>query len=143
MGRKKAVGKKDSRSKKIKKEPKKPKKLKKDGTYRRFKPGTVSLREIKAYQKSSDLLLPRAPFQRLVKEIVNQCHSDLRVTYDAMQGLQEAAESYMVSLFGDTQLAAIHAGRVTVMPKDMLLARRIRGDPFDPVVRYDPNQYRL
>ena len=94
----------------------------------RYKPGTVALREIRRYQKSTDLLLPRAPFQRLVREITGAHDPDLRFQAQALIALQEAAEAYLVGIFEDTQLCAIHAKRVTVQKKDMELARRIRGD---------------
>jgi histone H3 len=94
----------------------------------RYKPGTVALREIRKYQKSSDLLLKKLPFQRLVKEIAYDYKNDLRFQSSAILALQEAAEAYLVSLFEDTNLCAIHAKRVTIMPRDMALARRIRGD---------------
>ena len=94
----------------------------------RFKAGTVALREIRKYQKSTDLLLPRAPFQRLVREITGVHDPDLRFQAQALIALQEAAEAYLVGIFEDTQLCAIHAKRVTVQKKDMELARRIRGD---------------
>ena len=93
----------------------------------RFRPGTVAIREIKRYQKSTELLIKRLPFQRLVKEIAQNFKSDLRFQASAVVALQEATESYMVSLFQDTNLCAIHAKRVTLMPKDMQLAIRIRG----------------
>ena len=95
---------------------------------RRFKPGTVALREIKKYQKSTDLLLLKAPFQRLVRDICKRIDHDLRFQSQALVALQEASEAYVVGLFEDSQLCALHANRVTVMKKDMLLARRIRGD---------------
>ena len=94
----------------------------------RYRPGTVALREIRKYQKSTELLLRRAPFQRLVREIAQDFKSDLRFQTPALMALQEAAESYLVGLFEDTNMCAIHAKRVTVMPKDMHLARRIRGE---------------
>ena len=94
----------------------------------RFRPGTVALREIKRYQKTTELLIKRLPFQRLVKDIAQAFKSDLRFQASAVLALQEAAESYMVSLFQDTNLCAIHAKRVTIMPKDIKLARRIRGE---------------
>ena len=75
----------------------------------RFKAGTVALREIKRYQKSTDLLLPRAPFQRLVREITGAHEPDLRFQAQALIALQEAAEAYLVGIFEDTQLCAIHA----------------------------------
>ena len=95
----------------------------------RFRPDTVALREIRWSQKSTDLLIRRLPFQRLVREIVQEFKSDLRFQTSAVQAIQEAAEAYLVGLFEDTNLCAIHAKRVTIMPKDMQLARRIRGEP--------------
>jgi histone H3 len=94
----------------------------------RFKPGVVALREIRKYQKSTELLLRRLPFQKLVKEIAVEYRSDLRFQSQAIVALQEAAEAYLVGLFEDTNLCAIHAKRVTIMPKDVQLARRIRGE---------------
>ena len=81
---------------------------------RRNKPGTASLREIKRYQRSTELLLPRAPFQRLVREITGGYDPDLRFAPQALIALQEAAEAYLVGIFEDTQLCVIHAKRVTV-----------------------------
>ena len=86
----------------------------KERKQRRNKPGTVTLREIKRYQKSVDMLIPRAPFQRLVKEISNQMDHTLRFQSQALQALQEASEAYVVGLFEDTNLCAIPAKRVTV-----------------------------
>ena len=94
----------------------------------RFKPGTVALREIRKFQKSTDLLIRKLPFQRLVRDIAQQYKSDLRFQSQAVLALQEASESYLVGLFEDTNLCAIHAKRVTIMPKDMQLAKRIRGE---------------
>ena len=94
----------------------------------RYRPGTVALREIRRYQKSTDLLIRKLPFQRLVREIAQDFKSDLRFQGSAVLALQEAAEAYLVGLFEDTNLCAIHAKRVTIMPKDIQLARRIRGE---------------
>ena len=94
----------------------------------RFRPGTVALREIRRYQKSTELLLRKLPFQRLVREVASEYKSDLRFQASAIAALQEATEAYMVSLFEDSNLCAIHGKRVTVMPKDMQLAKRIRGE---------------
>ena len=94
----------------------------------RFRPGTVALREIRKYQKSTELLIRKLPFQRLVREIAQDFKSALRFQGSAVLALQEASESYLVSLFEDTNLCAIHAKRVTIMPKDIQLARRIRGE---------------
>ena len=94
----------------------------------RYRPGTVALREIRKYQKSTELLIRKLPFQRLVREIAQDFKTDLRFQSSAVLALQEASESYLVGLFEDTNLCAIHAKRVTIMPKDMQLARRIRGE---------------
>jgi len=95
---------------------------------RRYKPGTVALREIRKYQKSTELLIRKLPFQRLIREITEEIKSDFRFQSQAVLALQEAAEAYLVGLFEDTNLCAIHAKRVTIMPKDMQLARRLRGE---------------
>ena len=92
----------------------------------RFRPGVMALREIRHYQKSSALLIRKLPFQRLVREIAQDFKTDLRFQSAAILCLQEAAEAYLVGLFEDTNLCAIHARRVTITPKDLQLARRIR-----------------
>ena len=88
----------------------------------RYRPGTVALREIRKYQKSTELLIRKLPFQRLVREVAQDFKNDLRFQGSAVMALQEAAEAYLVSLFEDTNLCAIHAKRVTIMPRDMQLA---------------------
>ncbi|KAI3907068.1 hypothetical protein MKX01_027969 [Papaver californicum] len=94
----------------------------------RHKPGTLALKEIRKYQKSTDLLLPAAPFIRIVKEITNNFSKEVsRWQAEALQVLQEASEAFLVNLFEDTQLCAIHAKRVTIMQKDWQLARRLGG----------------
>ena len=95
---------------------------------RRYHPGTVALCEIRKFQKSTDLLIRKLPFQRVVREICQGMGKDLRFQSTAMLALQEAAEAYLINVFEWTNLAAIHAKRVTIMPKDMQLAMRIRGD---------------
>jgi histone H3 len=94
----------------------------------RFRPGTVCLREIRKYQKSTDLLIRKLPFQRLVREIASSFVPGCRFQSSALAALQEATEAYLVGLFEDTNLTAIHAGRVTIMQKDIALAQRIRGE---------------
>ena len=96
----------------------------------RFRPGTVALREIRRYQKSTELLIRKAPFQRLIREIASGYKTDLRFQLASISALQEAAEAYLVGLFEDTNLCAIHAKRVTIMPRDIQLARRIRGETY-------------
>jgi histone H3/H4 len=95
----------------------------------RYRPGTKALMDIRKYQKSTALLIPKLPFSRLIREI---CHktvtADFKFQVLAIEALQEAAEAFLVHLFEDSLLCAIHAKRVTVMPKDMALSRRIRGD---------------
>ncbi|KZT36845.1 histone-fold-containing protein [Sistotremastrum suecicum HHB10207 ss-3] len=102
---------------------------------KRFRPGTVALREIRRYQKSTDLLLRKLPFARVVREIALDMITDegdygdrgLRWQTSAILALQEATEAYLVHLFEDANLCAIHAKRVTIMQRDIQLARRIRG----------------
>lgn len=94
----------------------------------RYRPGTVALREIRKYQKSTELLIPKLSFQRLVREIIQDQHVKLRIQSSALMALQEASEAYLTNLFEDANLCAIHAKRVTIMPKDIQLARRIRGE---------------
>ena len=94
----------------------------------RYRPGTVALREIRKFQKSTELLIRKLPFQRLVREIAQEFKSDLRFQSTAILALQEASETYLVGLFEDTNLCALHAKRVTIMTKDIQLARRIRGE---------------
>lgn len=104
---------------------------------RRYRPGKVALREIRRYQKSTDLLLRKLPFSKLVREIAQDCKSDAYWS-DA----QKSTEAYLVGLYEDSNLFAVHAKRVTFMPKDMQLARRIHGerraDPVDESLG-DPN----
>ena len=110
----------------------------------RYRPGTVALREIRRYQKGTELLIRKAPFQRLVREIMEdlprrysrlpnygQVQSDPpdRWQSTALLALQEAAEAFLIGFFEDTNECAIHAKRVTIMPKDMHLVKRIRNLP--------------
>ncbi|CZT21573.1 probable Histone H3, embryonic [Ramularia collo-cygni] len=101
------------------------------GKAHRYKPGTVALREIRRYQKSTELLIAKLPFSRLVREVcmnVAPPQSEVsRWQSQAIQALQEAAEAFLIHLFEDSNLCAIHAKRVTIMQKDIQLARRIRG----------------
>lgn len=101
-----------------------------DAKKRKFRPGTVALREIRKYQKATDLLIKKAPFRRLVRELAREVRMDVRFPESAIDALQEASEAYLTALFEDTNILALHAHRVTIMPKDMQLARRIRGDPM-------------
>lgn len=104
---------------------------------RRYKPGTVALREIRKYQRSTDLLIAKLPFARVVREVADEfieANYDssasavgLRWQSSAILALQEATEAYLVHLFEDANLCAIHAKRVTIMQRDIQLARRIRG----------------
>ncbi|KAK8111588.1 histone H3-like centromeric protein cse-4 [Apiospora kogelbergensis] len=97
---------------------------------RRYRPGTKALREIRRLQSNTDLLLRKLPFARLVREVALQFlprDEGMRWQSQAIMALQEAAEAFLVHLFEDTNLCAIHAKRVTIMQKDIQLARRIRG----------------
>lgn len=98
----------------------------------RYRPGTVALREIRRYQKSTKLLIRRLPFERVVREIARDCTSGFdsahRFQKSAVLALQEASEAYLVDLFEDAYLCTLHGKRITCLPKDMRLARRIRGE---------------
>ena len=93
----------------------------------RYQSGMVALREIRRYQKSTELLIRKLPFQCLVRKILQGYSVGYRVTPAMMMALQEAAEVYLVQLLEDSNLCAIHAKRITIQPKDMQLARRIHG----------------
>ncbi len=92
----------------------------------RYRPGTVALREICKYQKSMDLLLHKLPFQRFVGEVTQDVCGGMRYQATALAASQEATKAYLIGLLEDTNLCAIHAKRVTIMPKDMQVALRIR-----------------
>ncbi|XP_012669461.1 histone H3.3-like [Otolemur garnettii] len=94
----------------------------------RHGPGTVALSEIRRYQKSTEILIGKLPFQCLVGKIAQDFKTDVRFQSAAIRAFQEASEAYLVVLFEDTSLCAVHAIRVTIMPKDIQLARRIRGE---------------
>ena len=101
-----------------------------------------SLGAIRHYQKGTKLLIRKLPFARLVREVAQKVvaargmtthfNEGVKFQSNAIMALQEASESYLVGLFEDTNLCAIHARRVTVMPNDILLARRIRGEQEKP-----------
>ena len=95
---------------------------------RRFRPGTVALREIRKFQKSTDLLIPKLPFSRLLRQIAQSITPDKRFEKTALLALQEASEAYLTGLLEDANSCAIHAHRVTITPSDLRLAQRIRGD---------------
>lgn len=100
----------------------------------RYKPGQLALKDIRRLQKTTDLLIPKTRFHRLVREITQKSTAHLlheepmKYQVAALQALQEAAEAYLVYLFEDTNLCCIHARRVTIMPRDIQLARRIRNE---------------
>lgn len=93
----------------------------------RFRPGTVALRQIRRYQKSTDLLLRKLPFQRLVRELASDYCDDVRFQASAIEALQHCGESFLVSLFEDANLLSLHAKRVSVNANDLRLASTIRG----------------
>ena len=99
-------------------------------TPHRFRPGTQALRAIRRYQKTTDLLLQRRPFQRLVREVAGQFNSQLRFQSLAVLAIQEAAEAFLVTLFESANLCAIHAKRVTIQPRDLRLAMRLKGEEY-------------
>lgn len=94
----------------------------------RYRPGTVALREIRRYQKSTELLIPKLPMQRLIRSIASLIKPDgIKFQYAAIGAIHTAAEAFLVQLFEDTNLCAIHAKRVTINPSDIKLAMRLRG----------------
>ena len=98
------------------------------GKKRRTRPGETALKEIRFYQRNTDLLIRKLPFARLVREVQTYfSRKEYRWQATAMIALQEAAEAHLIGLFEDAYLCTIHAKRVTLMPKDLQLARRIRG----------------
>ena len=105
----------------------------------RYKPGTVALREIRRYQKTTELLIRKLPFSRLVREVAQDFKTDLRFQRNAIGALQEASENFLIALLEDTNLCAIHARRVTIYPKDMQLPRKlcndkVMGGDFRPMI---------
>jgi histone H3 len=96
----------------------------------RWRPGTVALREVRKLQKSTELLVAKAPFSRLVREIAETHKAGLRFQSSAVAAIQEATEAFVVSLLSDANLTALHANRVTAMPRDLQLVRRLRGERF-------------
>ena len=106
----------------------------------RYHLGLLALREICRYQQSTNCLIKRTPFNKLIKEISQEyrvCPDgpgtpsvQVRFQSTALAALQEATENFLVGLFEDVNLSAVHAKRVTVMPHDIRLALRIRGDQF-------------
>ncbi|KAK0557787.1 Core histone H2A/H2B/H3/H4 [Tilletia horrida] len=94
----------------------------------RYRAGTVALREIRRYQQTTELLIRKRSFQLLARDLAQWYRPDIRFQSSALQAMQEATEAFIVQLFVDTCDAACHAKRKTIQPKDMDLARRIRGD---------------
>lgn len=104
---------------------------------RRYRPGIAALREIRSLQKTTNLLIPKLPFQRLVRDILHatpssgySCFNEWRLQGSALLALQEASEAYLIGLFEDAQMLACHAKRVEIRAKDLKLARRLRGPGF-------------
>lgn len=96
------------------------------GTHHRFRPGTVALREIRRYQRTGELLVKKLPFQKLIRAIAEADGgvSGVRFQASAIMATQEAAEAMLVSMLENANLNAIHAKRITVMEKDIVLARK-------------------
>eukprot|EP01061_Rhynchopus_euleeides_P019334 TRINITY_DN31752_c0_g1_i1.p1 TRINITY_DN31752_c0_g1~~TRINITY_DN31752_c0_g1_i1.p1 ORF type:complete len:165 (+),score=16.90 TRINITY_DN31752_c0_g1_i1:48-497(+) len=115
-----------SKDRKVKRKAKKAKKATKKSF--KWRPGTVALREIKDIQKSSRLLLQKAPFQRLVRDTLKELKTDLWFKPTALEAMQEATESYMVGLFEGAVILQLHRGKKTLTWKDLNYTRRIRGE---------------
>ena len=106
----------------------KSKMMPKIGYKKRFQPGTVALQEIWKFHKSTKLLIPKIPFLRMVKEIIQCDHGDHFIQAGAVLALHEATKVYIIRLLEDTNLCTIHAKCMTILPQDMRLARRIWGE---------------
>ena len=96
----------------------------------------LALKEIKKMQSQTEAVIPRLPFQRLVRDIARASNQDIRFSVHALKALQEASECYLTGLFEDSYLVTLHAKRVTLMAKDIQLARRIRGDQQAGLARF-------
>lgn len=92
----------------------------------RYKTGTVALKEIRRYQKSTEFLIRKLPFQRICKRLCQQQNVEMRFQVNALEVFQEAAEGFLVGFFEDARHCATHAKRVTVMPKDLALVMKLR-----------------
>ncbi|KAE9373108.1 histone-fold-containing protein [Stipitochalara longipes BDJ] len=93
----------------------------------RKKPGTKTLLEIRRYQNTAELLIPKAQFLRLIKEIVADIGGEgMRIEASAAEALQESAEALLFTEFELSNLGAIHAKRVTIQVKDMKLVQKMR-----------------
>ena len=137
MARTKALASKANKLEKNQKKPQKKSQTKKKSSTqegekkkRKYRPGEVALREIRKYQKTTDLVIRRLPFQRLCRDVAHEIMPEVRFQQATLQALQECTEMYIAALFEDTQLCTLHAKRVTVFQKDMILAQRIRGDKY-------------
>lgn len=93
----------------------------------RYKSGMVALKEIRRYQKSTENVVRKAPFQRMVRDITSKIRDDMRYQAQCLSALHEAFENHIVGLFEDGLLAANHAKRVTVMPRDINIVGKLRG----------------
>jgi histone H3 len=94
-------------------------------------PALKSIREIH-YRKTTDVLIPKLPFGRIIREVLNlYCPKDFRISKVALEALQESAETYLVQLFEDAYRCALHRKRVTLQPIDMQLIRCLRGNAND------------
>ena len=114
-----------------------------DGEKRRrhFRSGTVALREIRKLQKGTDLLIGKAPFNRVVHQVAEARMNDVRFQAGAVEALQHTAEDFLIELFEEAQVAALHAKRVTVMDKDIRLAVRMRGWDKTILAGYSTREY--
>ncbi|CAL4088008.1 unnamed protein product, partial [Meganyctiphanes norvegica] len=94
---------------------------------KKYRASIKALLEIRAFQRSTNLLIPKRSFQRLVKEIFQGFRPEYRVQTDALEAMQEATEAFVTELFADSTLGCYHANRKTIKVQDMQLAKRIRG----------------
>jgi histone H3 len=100
------------------------------GKSQRARPSQRANYEIQHYTATVDHIVPKLPFQRLIREIIQKINDEIRIQRSAVGILHEMTEEYIVKLFQDANLCVLHAGRVTIMPKDLILAQKIRGEKF-------------
>lgn len=95
-----------------------------------YRAGLVPVRDLKKYRNSECLVLPTAPLRRVCTDILKKTKSACHLSQDAMEALQQAAESFLIGLFKDTQLCALHVKRSTIRAEDMQLCRLLRGRDY-------------
>ncbi len=108
---------------------------------RHFGPGTVTLLKIRKLQKSTGLPITEAPFNRLVRNITQEHMRNVRFQAGAAKALQHVSEAFIIEMFEEAQLAALHAKRVRIIPNDIHLAVRMESCDKNILPVYTPGKY--